>query len=270
MNVFAGVDTGSVATKAVILSDGHILGHSIIPTVVSSEKSGLRALEQALAQAGLKREDLAYILATGYGRISASYAQGTLTEIGCHAKGVHFSNPEVHTVIDMGGQDCKVIKIGEWGEVDDFVMNDKCAAGTGRFFEVLAKAFDVTLDDLGPMSLNAEKRVTISSTCTVFAESEVISLMARGEVPENIINGIHFSLARRTTGLVNRVGLAKEVAMSGGVAKNPGMRALIEELLEAKLSPLAIDPQLVGALGAALFAKERAAAREKKALAAAH
>ncbi|MBI4332147.1 MAG: 2-hydroxyglutaryl-CoA dehydratase [Chloroflexi bacterium] len=261
MKAYAGVDIGSVMTKAVILGDesnnGTILGHVVIPTTVSSEKSGLQALEQVLEVTNLRREELAYVLATGYGRISASYAQGTLTEISCHAKGAHFANPEVHTLIDIGGQDCKAIKIGEWSEVEDFAMNDKCAAGTGRFFETLARVFQSTLDDLGPLSLRAKERITITSTCTVFAESEVISLMARGEAPESIINGIHFSFARRIVGLVKRLGVAEKVAMTGGTAKNAGMRVLIEELLETKLVPLKIDPQLTGALGAALFARER-------------
>lgn len=258
MKAYLGVDIGSTMTKGVIVDGaGEILGHVIVPTAVSSEKSGLRVMELALEAANLRREDLGYVLATGYGRISASFAQASVTELGCHAKGVHFVNPEVHTLIDIGGQDCKAIRIGEWGEVEDFGMNDKCAAGTGRFFEVLARVFQVSLEELGPMSLRAQSRVSISSTCTVFAESEVVSLMARGEAPESIINGIHFAFGRRMLSLVKRIGVAEKVALSGGTAKNPGIRAVLEELLETNTVHLKIDPQLAGALGAAIFAMER-------------
>lgn len=255
---FAGVDIGSLTAKAVILNEDEIVAHSLIPVTVSPEKIGRAALEEALKAAQLKLEELKYIVATGYGRISAPYAHSTTSEITCHARGAYFLNPKVRTVVDMGGQDCKAIRVGERGQVVDFAMNDKCAAGTGRFLEVLAKVFDVPLDELGPLCLKAEARVPISSTCTVFAESEVISLMAQGEKLENIISGIHLSIARRVVGILSKIGVEKELIFTGGVGKNLGMRKTLEELLEMEMADLNWDPQLVGALGAALIAKGKA------------
>jgi predicted CoA-substrate-specific enzyme activase len=172
MSVVAGVDVGSLTSKAAILMGGDIV-YSLVPTTVSSEKSGLAAFEQALEKAGVRQQDIDFTVATGYGRISAPYADAKVTEITCHARGAYFLNPNVRTVLDMGGQDCKVIRVGEEGSVGDFVMNDKCAAGTGRFLEALARIFEVRLDQLGDLCLKAEERVPISSTCTVFAESEL-------------------------------------------------------------------------------------------------
>ncbi len=257
--VFAGVDVGSLTAKAIIMSNGDILAHALIPTTVSSGKCGQSVLEIALERAGLGRQDVKYVVATGYGRISAPYADATTTEITCHAKGAYFWNPAVRTVIDMGGQDCKAIKLGDMGQVADFSMNDKCAAGTGRFFEVISRVFETSLEELGPLCLKADERVPISSTCTVFAESEVISLMAKGEKPENIISGIHYSVARRVVGILSNVGVEREVAFTGGVGKNIGMKKILEELLEVEISDLKGDPQLTGALGAALIAKAKAA-----------
>lgn len=259
---FAGVDIGSLAAKSVILINGQIVGHSLIPTLVSSEKSGLSALEKALEVAKLSRSDLKCIIATGYGRISAPYADKTITEITCHARGAYFLNPNTRTIIDMGGQDCKGIRLDDEGNVIDFALNDKCAAGTGRFLEVMARAFDITLDELGPLSLKATDRVAISSTCTVFVESEVISLMARGEKPEDILSSVHYAIANRIAGMFSRVGVESDVFFSGGVAKNIGMKKAVEEVLGKKIMvPPKEDPQLVGALGAALIAQERSLRR---------
>lgn len=252
---FAGVDVGSLTTKSVIVSNGTILGYSLIPTGINTEQNGLLALQKALDAAKLSRDDLKYIVATGYGRISAPYANKTVTEITCHARGAHYLHPETRTIIDMGGQDCKTIRVDEGGNVIDFAMNDKCAAGTGRFLEVIANVFKVKLEDLGSLSLNAKSIVPMSSTCTVFAESETVSLLARGENPENIIKGIHNAIAYRITGLFSRVGIHNDVFFSGGVAKNAGMRAALEDVLKAKIFVPQYDPQLVGALGAAVLAK---------------
>ena len=260
---FAGVDIGSVTAKAIILKDKVITGKSTIPTTVSSEKSGLATLEKALQSAGVSRSDLKYIIATGYGRIAAPYANKTVTEITCHAKGANFLNPNTRTIIDMGGQDCKALRVNEEGHVIDFVLNDKCAAGTGRFLEVVSRIFELTLDELGPLSLhsNSNELVPISSTCTVFAESEIVSLMARGEKPENILSGVHYSIAHRIDGMFARTGVEAEIFFSGGVAKNTGMRKALEEILEKKIIVSQEDPQLVGALGAALLAREKYLAR---------
>ncbi len=253
---FAGVDIGSLTAKSVIVLDGKIAGYGIIPTEISSEENGHIVLQKALESAGLEREDLSYIVATGYGRISAPYANKTVTEITCHAKGAHYIHPETRTIIDMGGQDCKAIRLDSDGNVVDFAMNDKCAAGTGRFLEVIANVFKVKLDDLGPLALSAKEIVPMSSTCTVFAESETISLVARGEKPENILKGIHFAISNRVAGMLSRVGIEDDVFFSGGVAKNVGMKAALEDVLKAKIYvETKFDPQLTGALGAALIAK---------------
>lgn len=258
--IFAGVDIGSVTAKAVILIDGAIVGRAAIPTTVSSEKSGLAALGKALESATLSRSDLKYVIATGYGRIAAPYANKTITEITCHAKGANYLSPKTRTIIDMGGQDCKAMRVNEEGHVIDFVLNDKCAAGTGRFLEVVSRVFELTLDELGPLSVNSpdNERVPISSTCTVFAESEIVSLMARGERPENILSGVHYAIAHRIAGMFTRTGIEDEVFFSGGVAKNIGMRKALEQTLEKKIVVSSEeDPQLVGALGAALLAREK-------------
>ncbi len=252
---FAGVDVGSLTTKSVIVSNGTILGFSLIPTGINTEENGLLALQKALDAAKLSRDDLKYIVATGYGRISAPYANKTVTEITCHARGAHYLHPGTRTIIDMGGQDCKAIRLDKDGNVIDFAMNDKCAAGTGRFLEVMANVFKVKLNDLGPLALKAKEIVPMSSTCTVFAESETVSLLARGEKPENILKGIHHAIANRVSGMFSRVGVESDVFFSGGVAKNVGMKAALEEVLKAKIVAPEYDPQLVGALGAAILAK---------------
>lgn len=254
-NLFAGVDVGSLAAKSVILEDGEIIGTGLVPSGVNSVESGLTALNAALKSAGVKQDDLTFIVGTGYGRVSAPYANKAVTEITCHAKGANYLHPTVRTIIDMGGQDCKAIRIDADGNVVDFAMNDKCAAGTGRFLEVMSNVFKVKLDDLGAIALKATEAVPMSSTCTVFVESETISLIARGEKPENILSGIHTSIANRIAGLFSRVGIESDVFFSGGVAKNIGMKAAIEESLNVKIVKPEIDPQLIGALGAAVIAR---------------
>jgi len=254
---FAGVDVGSLTSKSVIVSNGTIAGFGLIQTdaAIGTEKSGLAALQKALEAAKLSRDDLKYIVATGYGRISAPYANKTITEITCHASGAHYLHPGTRTIIDMGGQDCKAIRLDKDGNVKDFAMNDKCAAGTGRFLEIMANVFKVKLDDLGPLALKGTEEVPMSSTCTVFAETETISLIANGEKPENILKGIHHAISARVGVMFARVGIESDVFFSGGVAKNVGMRAALEETLKVKIVAPEYDPQLVGALGAAVLAK---------------
>jgi predicted CoA-substrate-specific enzyme activase len=253
--IFAGVDVGSLGTKAVVFSDEKILSSNIIRTGIDTEENGREALGGALDDAGLKWDDLSYIVSTGYGRISAPYANKTITEITCHGKGAHYIHPETRTIVDMGGQDCKAIRLDQEGNVTDFAMNDKCAAGTGRFLEVMAGVFKMSLDDLGHLSLEATEIVPISSTCTVFAESETVSLLARGEKPANIIVGIYHAIANRVSGMFARVGIENDVFFSGGVAKNAGMKRALEKVLGVQLAPSPIDPQLAGALGAAIIAE---------------
>ncbi|WP_010233136.1 acyl-CoA dehydratase activase [Clostridium arbusti] len=249
---FAGVDVGSLGTKTVIIVNGEIRGSSIIPTGINSEENGLNGLKLALEDAGLKREDLKYIVGTGYGRVSAPYADKAVTEITCHAKGAHYLHPKTRTIIDMGGQDYKAMRLDENGNVTDFAMNDKCAAGTGRFLEVMSNVFKVSLEELGPLALKATKVLPVSSTCTVFAESETVSLLARGEKGENIIIGIHHAIANRISGM-----------FSEGVAKNVGMRKALEDVLDITIAKPEKDPQLVGAIGAAVIA-EKTYKRSKK------
>jgi (R)-2-hydroxyacyl-CoA dehydratese activating ATPase len=253
--IFAGIDVGSLASKALILAGNEIAGYALIPSGVHSEQSGRDVLNKALINANLKFEDISYLVATGYGRISAPYANKTVTEISCHAKGANFLYPNVRTIVDMGGQDCKTIRIDKDGNVVDFAMNDKCAAGTGRFLEVMANVFKVPLQELGALSTQATELVPMSSTCTVFVESETISLVARGEKPANILGGIHHAIANRINGLFARVGIEPEVFFSGGVAKNIGMRKAIEKVLHTTLPEPTFDPQLTGALGAAVLAR---------------
>nr|WP_319538714.1 acyl-CoA dehydratase activase [uncultured Methanospirillum sp.] len=255
--VVAGVDIGSLTTKSVILSNGAIIGSYIIPTGIYPEKSGLEVLEKAMESIGCPGEKPTYTVATGYGRISAPYADETMTEITCHAKGAYSINQATRTVIDMGGQDCKIIRIDNTGNVSDFIMNDKCAAGTGRFLEVIASVFKVNLENLGPMALQAEEIVPISSTCTVFAESEVVSLLARGEKPENILRGVHHAIAHRVTGMTIRVGVDDAILFSGGVAKNEGMRSALADAFKKPVIVPNFDPQIIGALGAARIAEKR-------------
>jgi len=253
--IAAGIDIGSITAEAVLLQGSQILAFAILPTGANSRIAAERALNAALDQAYLPREAVTRIVATGYGRASFPQADQKITEITCHARGAFFIHPRTRTVIDIGGQDSKVIRLDEKGRNLDFQMNDKCAAGTGRFLEVMANALEVKLEDLGRLSFAASQTIKISSTCTVFAESEVVSLIAAGQPAEVIIRGLHDAVADRVLGLVQRVGFEEEVALTGGVAKNKGVARALEERLRVKLF-IPPEPQIVGALGAALFAQD--------------
>ena len=252
-----GIDIGSTASKCVMLADGKDIVATSLISVGAGTSGPQRAIDEVLTSAGKKREDMAYVLATGYGRNSLmDFADKQMSELSCHAKGAHFLFPEVHTVIDIGGQDVKVLEI-ENGVMTNFAMNDKCAAGTGRFLDVMARVLEVDVKDLGRLGAMSTKYVGISSTCTVFAESEVISQLAMGTDKCDIINGIHRSVAGRVAGLAHRIGVRDQVVMTGGVAQNQGIvKALQDELgHEIHTSPLT---QYNGALGAALFAFDKA------------
>jgi predicted CoA-substrate-specific enzyme activase len=248
-----GIDIGSSTSKAVIMKDGQkIVASQVIP--VGTGTSGpKRALEGVLTRAGLSLADISYQVVTGYGRITYNGADGQISEITCHAKGVHFVLPTARTIIDIGAQDAKAIRLDERGMVSNFVMNEKCAAGTGRFLEVMARILECDVSDLASLSQKATAPVAISSTCTVFAESEVISQLAGGYSRENIAAGIHQSVAKRVASLAKRVGLAPAVVMTGGVAQNNGVvQAMAQELnIPVEVAPGA---QITGALGAALLA----------------
>ncbi len=222
------------------------------------KKTAEIALEKVLSYPGKNASDISYTISTGCGRKRAAFAKEAVTEITCIAKGVNYLFPEARTIIDIGGQDTKVIRVDEKGRVVEFEMNDKCAAGTGRFIEVMAKALNVELDKIGDISLQHKKELTISSICTVFAESEVISLVSEGEELEDILYGIHKAIADRTMGLINRLGgVNPEVIMAGGVAKNIGVVKALEKVLGTPIK-IHVEPQIIGALGAAILSMEKA------------
>ena len=253
--LYAGVDIGSISTEVVLIDrEKNLRGYAIELTGAETGKALERAMESALAQAGAKREQIQRIVATGYGRERAN-ADGQITEITCQAKGAFHLFPRARTIIDIGGQDSKAIRIDAQGRVLAFQMNDKCAAGTGRFLEVMARALEVEVSEMGELEKKSQRKLQVSSVCTVFAESEVVGLLARGEKREDIIRALHNSVAERVLGLVSRVGAEPEIVISGGVAKNSGVvRALSERLGRKLLVPE--ESQIVGALGAALFALE--------------
>ena len=256
-SVVAGVDVGSLSTEVVLMNQEGDYQYIVLPTGANSKTAAKKAMDQALQQIGYELEQLSFVLATGYGRISIPFADKRVTEITCHGKGAHYLYPSASTVIDIGGQDSKVIRLSPQGKVLDFVMNEKCAAGTGRFLEVMTRTLEVELADMEKLSRKAREAVPISSMCTVFAESEVVSLIAEGHPVEEIIRGIHDSIADRTVGMVNRVGLEKDLVMTGGVAKNGGVVECLQERLGIAIN-LPEEPQIVGALGAALLASREA------------
>ncbi len=254
--ITAGIDIGSVTAKGVVMENNQLLAGVIQFTGYNAGLAGEDVLHRLLEKANLKKEQLEAIIATGYGRNRMSFADKTVSEIICHGTGAHAAVPGARTVIDIGGQDSKVILLGPTGQVDNFAMNDKCAAGTGRFLEVMARALGTDLDGFGQLSLRGTTPAAISSTCTVFAESEVISLVARNESRENIIAGIHASIATRTCSMVNRLGVVPEVVMTGGVYRNIGVVHALEQLLGL---PVVVpeNTQLTGAIGAALLAQRK-------------
>ena len=253
---FAGIDSGSTSTDVVILNrDREIVTDIILPTGAGAAIGAERALEEALKHAGLERNDIDALVTTGYGRTAIEQGDKSITEITCHARGAHYLDPEVRTVIDIGGQDSKVIRLNEDGSVANFVMNDKCAAGTGRFLEMMARTMEMSLDEMSVTGLEYGEDITISSMCTVFAESEVVSLIAQNKATDDIVHGLNKAVAAKTASLAKRVGGAEKYMMTGGVSKNKGVVDAIERKLGVKLC-ISEKAQLNGALGAALFAME--------------
>lgn len=251
-----GIDSGSTSTNAVILKNNReIVAYTVVRTGAKSSESAKRALEEVLEKARLTREDLSLIVSTGYGRVSITFADKEVTEISCHGKGAHYLNSNIRTIIDIGGQDSKVIKLNDKGEVIDFVMNDKCAAGTGRFLEMMARTLEIDIKDMGPESLKWKEDIKISSMCSVFAESEVISLIAQNKEKADIIHALNQSISSRTNALLGRVGKESGFMMTGGVAQNIGVVKAIEEKVGEKLF-ISDEPEIVGALGAAIFGLE--------------
>jgi len=258
MRYVAGVDVGSTQTKAVILNERReMVGRALVDMETSMAGVAQQAFDAALADAGIGRDDVAYVVGTGYGRYKVTFGDDQVTEISCHARGAIELFPGTRTVLDIGGQDTKAIRIGPEGQVLDFSMNDKCAAGTGRFLGAASYALELPLSELGPLALKATNPVRITTTCTVFAESEIISHLAKGRLPEDVLMGMHQSIASRCATLVRRVGLESEVTFTGGVSRNVAMPALLAEILGCGLN-VSPEAQFVGALGAALFAHDRA------------
>lgn len=257
-----GIDIGSRAAKAVLLYDGSLYT-SVQPSGISSIETAREMMGLLTNEAGISSEDIQYIVGTGYGRVAMDFGDipfKGLTEITCHALGAHYLDAETRTIVDIGGQDSKAIKVDpENGNVLDFIMNDKCAAGTGRFLEKVAQLLDLSLAELGEYAVRADAPSEISSQCVVFAESEVISLKVQGVSKENIAAGIHFATARRIKSLLRRVGFEQDIVFTGGVSQNPGMVKALEETIGAPITATALDPTYAGALGAAVSAAQLAA-----------
>ena len=260
MKYFAGCDVGSTYTKAVILDEnGKIVATTIQRSKINAEQSSVQAVDSCLSQVdGIsKPEDLAYIVGTGYGRNRVPFAHENVSEISGHAMGVHVTNPEVKAIIDIGGQDVKGIAVAPDGTVKNFAMNDKCAAGTGRFYEAMAHSFEMTLEEFSVLSLKAKNAIPVTAQCTVFAESEVIALVGEGKAPEEIAAGIQMAVAKRCFIMAKKAGAINSITLTGGCAKNEGLKKAIEKVLKTKVIELAVDPQLMGALGAAEFARKK-------------
>ena len=252
-----GLDSGSTSTNAVVMNEAReIVASVVVRTGAKAGSSAERAYREVLERAGITPDQIACTIATGYGRVSIPFADENVTEISCHGRGAHYFNPAVRTILDIGGQDSKAIHVNAAGEVTDFAMNDKCAAGTGRFLEMIARSLEISLDELGPAALESKKHLEIASMCSVFAESEVISLIANNEEKPDIAAGVCRAVAGKAYSLMRRVGLEGAYMMTGGVAQNPGVVRAVEELIGEKLF-ICEDPEIVGATGAALLALEK-------------
>jgi bzd-type benzoyl-CoA reductase Q subunit len=255
--ISAGVDVGSVSSQAVVMADGKLYAYSNMRTGSSSPDSANKAMNWALEETGMKLEDLQYTVGTGYGRVNVPFAQRAITEIACHARGANFMyGPTIRTVLDMGGQDCKAIHCDEKGKVTAFLMNDKCAAGTGRGMEVFADLLSVSINEVGDLSLKVEKEPEpVSSTCVVFAKSEAAGLLREGWPKEKVLAAYCSAMAHRVVTLLERIGMEKEFAITGGIAKNVGVVSRLEKELGVTALKPEYDTQIAGALGGALFGK---------------
>jgi predicted CoA-substrate-specific enzyme activase len=256
--IVAGVDVGAATAKTVILSDSRMLGYAIIPTGYDVRLAARQVTVEALKRSGANKsiDELDCVISTGYGRHAVDFASKAVTEIICHARGAHFMIPETRTIIDIGGQDSKAIELDDQGNIREFVMNDKCAAGTGRFLDVMAQVLQVgSIDNMGPLSLESREPCSISSTCTIFAESEVVSLRATGRSREDLIAGVHKAIASRVAIMASRLNIRPEIIFTGGVAKNVGVKRALEDEFGMAIS-VPQEPQIVGALGAALLASK--------------
>jgi predicted CoA-substrate-specific enzyme activase len=249
--IAAGVDVGSTATKAILIDENrHILARSCIKTGANVVKAAERVFRETVDAAGIEEHDVTQVVGTGYGRYKVTFGHAQVTEISCHARGAAYLFPNTRVILDIGGQDTKAIRIAKGGDVEDFCMNDKCAAGTGRFLEAAASTMALPLDEIGPLSLQHRQHIKITNVCTVFVESEILAHLARGRAPADILRGVHLAIAGRS------VALNPEITFTGGVSLNVGICAALEEKLERKLN-VSPDSQYMGAIGAALFALDR-------------
>ena len=276
MKYFGGCDVGSTYTKAVILDEnGKMVADTTIKSKINSEQSAIAAMDEVLAKVGLQSsKELEYLIGTGYGRnkvpfadeniseISCHATDENISEISCHAMGVHVTDPSVKAIIDIGGQDVKGISIDTDGTVKNFAMNDKCAAGTGRFFEAMARSFELSLPEFSKLSLTAKNVIPITAQCTVFAESEVITLVGEGKATDEIAAGIEMAVAKRCFVMAKKAGATDSITLTGGCAKNDGLKEAIEHVLKLKVVNLKTDPQLMGALGAAEYARQKGLAKK--------
>ena len=265
MKYFGGCDVGSTFTKAVILDEnGKMVADTTIRSKINSELSAIAAMDEVIAKVpGLNSsKDLEYLIGTGYGRNKVPFADENISEISCHAMGVHVTNPAVKAIIDIGGQDVKGISIDTDGTVKNFAMNDKCSAGTGRFFEAMARSFEMSLEDFSKLSLSAKNVIPITAQCTVFAESEVITLVGEGKPTDEIAAGIEMAVAKRCFVMAKKAGAVDSITLTGGCAKNDGLKEAIEHVLKLKVVNLDTDPQLMGALGAAEYARQKGLAKK--------
>lgn len=255
--ITCGIDVGSLSAEAAIFVDDNLEAYSLIRTGPDSAETALSALKVALKKTGIRQQEIDYTVATGYGRVIVPFADRNITEISCHAKGAHYFHPAVRTILDMGGQDCKAIRCDENGKAVNFIMNDKCAAGTGRALEVMASLLQIPLEEVGSRSLKTGgDPVKISNTCVIFAKSEVLSLMREGIPINDILGGLCDSVAERVKTLVQRVGIEEDFVISGGISKNSGVVKRLEQKLDV-CAHIPDEPQIVGAVGAALFARDQ-------------
>lgn len=252
----AGVDVGSTQTKAVVMDDTRIIGRALTDTGARLTDAAVAAFRQALLAAGASEADVACVIGTGYGRFRVEFGHAQVTEISCHARGAVYLFPRTRSVLDIGGQDTKAINVSESGQVLDFCMNDKCSAGTGRFLGAASQALEIPLGELGPLALTSKNPVTMTTTCTVFAESEILGWLARGRKTEDVLMGVHVAIASRSLSLLRRVGVEPEITFTGGVARNVAMVRLLGELTGVPVNA-SEESHYCGAIGAALFALDR-------------
>lgn len=257
--MFGGIDIGSLTAQAVIVNNGKIIGAESISVRTNPVESASVVIEALLKRLNIRPSELRFCVSTGYGREQVQkegLSQDNVSEISCHGKGAHWLLPSTRTVIDIGGQDAKVIKMDANGDLADFVMNDKCAAGTGRFLEVMSRTLKVPLEELGPLSFKARNPVELSNRCSIYCETEVLHYIQRGSSAADIAASVNRTMAERVLSLARRVGIEKDVTMTGGVAKNVAVRQELERMMGLRLQSYAVDSQIVGALGAALIAKK--------------